>query len=189
MSELENPWTPIFSEEKYVNAWIRVREDKVLNPSGNEGIYGVVEFRNIATGIVPVDSEGFTWLVGQWRYPLEEYTWEIPEGGGELGEPPVKAAKRELREEVGLEARSWSLLQRAHLSNSVSNEVAYIYLATGIEVVGEPEHEETEKIDVHRVPLEHAVQMVLDGEITDSVSVMGLLRAAIVLGRMPKPTA
>jgi len=177
MSSPENPWTTHNTETRYDNAWIRVTEHQVTHPNGDPGIYGVIHMKNIATGIVPVDEEGFTWLVGQWRYPLHAYSWEIPEGGAPEGTEPLAGAKRELLEETGLQAQEWTLLQTAHLSNSVTDEVAQIFLATGLEQVAEPTPEASEDLKLKRLPLEEAVEMVHRGEITDAVSVIGLLQA------------
>jgi 8-oxo-dGTP pyrophosphatase MutT (NUDIX family) len=174
-----NPWKTTSSEKKYSNPWIEVTEHRVIHPNGEEGIYGVVDMKNVATGVVPVDSEGNTWLVGQYRYPLKAYSWEIPEGGSG-GQDPLEAAKRELLEETGLEADDWTHLLTAHLSNSVTSEVAEIYLAQGIHKVAEPTPEASEELTLKKLPLRDAVEMVHNGEITDAVSIMGLLRAADV---------
>jgi 8-oxo-dGTP pyrophosphatase MutT (NUDIX family) len=173
-----NPWRTLKTRVVYDNPWIRVREDDVIRPDGAPGIYGVVHYKNTAIGVLPIDEEGYTYLVGQYRYTLNCYSWEIPEGGGAAGEEPVEAAKRELREETGLEARSWRSLGRAHLSNSVSDEEAIIFLATDL-VPGEADPEGTEKLELMRVKFEEALRMVLDGEITDSMSVIAILRYAL----------
>ena len=110
----------------YENPWIRVREDQVLRPDGLPGIYGVVEFKNRAVGVLPVEADGSVWLVGQYRYPVGAYSWEIPEGGGPMSEDPEATARRELREETGLTAGKIELLTTAHLSNSVSDELGYL---------------------------------------------------------------
>jgi 8-oxo-dGTP pyrophosphatase MutT (NUDIX family) len=181
MSEqIKNPWKTLASKEVYENAWIKVREDKIVNPKGGPGIYGVVEFKNIAIGIIPVDDEGNTYLVGQYRYPLDEYTWEIPEGGGPFGEDILETAKRELKEETGLTADKWTNLGRIHTSNSVTSEVGYIFLAQNLKE-GEAEPEETEDLSVKKIPLQKAVSMVMGGEITDGISVAGILKAAVLL--------
>jgi 8-oxo-dGTP pyrophosphatase MutT (NUDIX family) len=128
----KNPWTTLSSELKYDNPWIAVTEHQVLTPAQSPGIYGTVHFKNIAIGIVPIDANGFTWLVGQYRYPLKAYSWEIPEGGGKLHEPPLQSAKRELKEETGLEAGHWEQILEMHLSNSATDERAVVYLATDL---------------------------------------------------------
>lgn len=174
-----NPWRMLKTRVVYDNPWIRVREDDVIRPDGAPGIYGVVHYKNRAIGVLPVDEEGYTYLVGQYRYTLDSYSWEIPEGGGAEGEDPVEAAKRELREETGLEARAWRTLARAHLSNSVGDEDAIIFLATDL-LRGEAEPEGTEKLELMRVKFEEALRMVLDGEITDSMSVIAILRYALL---------
>lgn len=177
---MENPWKTLRSEVKYDNPWIRVIEDEVINPGGGKGIYGTVHFKNLAVGILAVDEERHTWLVGQYRYPLRQYSWEIVEGGGALDVPPLETAKRELKEETGLEAADWKKLFEMHLSNSTTDERAVVYLATGIRR-GEAHPEEDEKLDVRRVPLDEAFRMVIDGIITDAISVAALLHAKLLL--------
>jgi 8-oxo-dGTP pyrophosphatase MutT (NUDIX family) len=177
-SDHKNPWTTLSIRKVYENRWIKVDEHQVINPSGGQGIYGKVHFKNKAIGIVAVDEENNTWLVGQWRYVLEEWSWEIPEGGGSFEDDPLDSAKRELREETGLAADHWKMIQRTHLSNSVSDEEGFIFLAEGLSQ-GNSELEETEAdMKVRKLPLREAVQMVIDGKITDSLSVMGLLAVA-----------
>ncbi|MBE7493543.1 MAG: NUDIX hydrolase [Verrucomicrobiaceae bacterium] len=173
-----NPWTTLSTRETYANPWIRVREDQVVTPGGGKGIYGVVEYKNRAIGVIPVDEHGFTWLVGQWRYCHEGYEWEIPEGGCPAGESPVEAARRELLEETGIvAARIEPLLTGIQLSNSTSNELCDVFLATGLTFAA-AQPEETEKLEVLRLPLTEAVAMARDGRIRDSVSVLGLLALA-----------
>jgi ADP-ribose pyrophosphatase len=175
--EFKNPWTTLDVLKVYENRWISVDEHQVINPSGGRGIYGKVHFHNKAIGVIPVDDENNTWLVGQWRYPLSEWSWEIPEGGGQLSDDPLEAARRELKEETGLTAQKWTLIQRTHLSNSVSDEEGLIFLAEGLQH-GEAEPEETEDLVIRKIPLKEALAMVLDGRITDSLTVMGLLKLA-----------
>lgn len=168
-------WTTLSSREIYDNAWIKVTEFQVINPAGKPGIYGKVHFKNKAIGIIPVDADMNTWLVGQHRYTLNEWSWEIPEGGGSMTSTPLESAKRELKEETGLTAKKWTQILRTHLSNSVSDEEGFIFLAEDLEE-GEKALEETEAdMKVWKLPLKEAIQMVVDGKITDSLSVMGLL--------------
>jgi 8-oxo-dGTP pyrophosphatase MutT (NUDIX family) len=124
-----NPWQTLSSEVKYQNPWIRVREDQIINPKGGAGLYGVVSMKNKAIGIIPLDAEGNTWLVGQYRYTLNEYSWEIPMGGGPIELDVLESAKRELREETGLLAARWTRISRLHTSNSVTDEEGFIFLA------------------------------------------------------------
>ena len=182
MEEIKNPWTTLSGEEKYDNPWINVTEYQVLNPGGGKGIYGKVAFKNKAIGVIPLDEEDNTWLVGQYRYTLDEYSWEIPEGGCPMDEDNHVAAQRELREETGLRAKNWDMILKMHNSNSVTDEVAYIYLATGLEQ-GEAELEETESdLVVKKLPFKEALNMVLEGKVTDAMSVAGILKVARIKG-------
>jgi ADP-ribose pyrophosphatase len=175
-----NPWKTIKSRKVYDNNWIDLTEHQVINPSGGEGIYGTVHFKNLAIGILPLDEAGNTWLVGQYRYALNAYSWEIPEGGGPLDIDPVDSAKRELLEETGLTASNWQEIQRMHLSNSVSNELAIIYIARDL-TMGEAEPEETEQLTLRKLPFDEAFDMVMAGEITDSMSVAAILKTKLLL--------
>ena len=175
----KNSWQTLSETLVFETPWIKVSEHKVLNPAGNPGIYGKVSFKNLAIGVVPIDEDGYTWLVGQWRYPLNQYSWEIPEGGGPHGIDPLISAKRELKEETGLIAANYSELCRMHTSNSVSDELAIIYLATQLKQ-GDAEPEESEDLMIKRIKLEDAVEMVMNGEITDSLSMIALLKIKIL---------
>lgn len=172
----QNHWQTVGSREVYVNPWIRVREDHVTRPDGKPGIYGVVEFQNYALGVVPVTEDLETILVGQWRYPLGLYSWEIPEGGGALARPPLESAQRELAEETGITAEVWTDLGPFHLSNSVTNEAGRVFLAQNL-TFGESHPEGDEVLAVRRLPLREAYEMTIDGRITDGVSIIGLARA------------
>ena len=180
--EEQNPWKVISTRPIYDNPWISVREDAVVHPNGEPGIYGVVHYKNTAVGILPVE-DGHIYLVGQYRYPLGKYSWEIPEGGCAEGEDPLDAARRELEEETGLRARRWRKLGEAHLSNSVSDELAVWYAATGLEQIG-ARPEASEQLTVRRVPFEQALRMALAGEITDALSLVGLMHCHLTAGNM-----
>lgn len=176
----ENPWLINAEKPVYDNPWINVTEYQVTNPSGNPGIYGKVHFKNLAIGIIALDDDMNTYLVGQYRFPLNQYSWEIPEGGGPLDTDPLDSARRELLEETGLKATEWTELQCLHLSNSVSDELGILYLARGLQQF-EAEPEETEQLTVRKVPFKQAYDMVCNGEITDSLSVAGILRVQLML--------
>lgn len=176
----ENPWTIISEKQVYDNQWIGLTEYQVINPSGNPGIYGKVRFKNTAIGVLPLDDEMNTYLVGQYRFPLGQYSWELPEGGGPLGTDPLDSAKRELLEETGLRAANWTELQRMHLSNSVSDELCIIYLACGLQQF-EAEPEDTEQLVIKKLPFDEAYRMVADGSITDAITVAAVLRLKLMI--------
>ncbi|RZK34564.1 MAG: NUDIX hydrolase [Hymenobacter sp.] len=175
-----NPWQTLSTAPKYQNPWIQVREDQVLNPKGGAGIYGVVSMQNKAIGIIPVDADGNTWLVGQYRYTLNEYSWEIPMGGGLLDVPAVESAQRELREETGLLAARWTRISRLHTSNSVTDEEGFVFLAEDL-TQADWEPEETEDLRLWKLPLAQAIELVMSDKITDAISVAGLLKAEKIL--------
>jgi ADP-ribose pyrophosphatase len=178
---VENPWKTLATEVKYDNPWIRVVEAKVIRPAGDPGIYGTVHFKNLAIGILPLSENGDTWLIGQYRFPLKTYSWEIPEGGGQLGVAPLESAKRELKEEAGIEAKRWDLLLEMDLSNSTTDERSYSYLARDL-TLGDADPDDDEVLQVRKVPFEKVVQMVMDGEIRDALAVATVLKAARFLG-------
>jgi 8-oxo-dGTP pyrophosphatase MutT (NUDIX family) len=175
-----NPWKITSEREIYDNPWISLTEYRVINPSGNPGIYGKVHFKNLAIGVLPLDDDLNTYLVGQFRFPLGQYSWEIPEGGGILDIDPLDSAKRELLEETGLKARSWAEIQRLHLSNSVSDELSILYLARNLQQF-EAEPEDTEQLMVKKLPFNEVYQMVCSGEITDAMTVAAVLRVRLML--------
>lgn len=170
-----NPWQTLTTRNVYENPWIRVEHRDVLNPSGGAGIYGVIHFKNTAIGIVPLDRDGNTWLVGQYRYTLERYCWEIPEGGGPMGIDPLESAKRELLEETGITAARWTPLLEMHTSNSVTDEYGVAFVAQELSF-GEAQPEETEQLQVQRLPFQQVVEMVMQGKITDSLSMIAILK-------------
>lgn len=179
IDESVNPWIILSSREIYENNWIQLTEHQVLNPGGGQGIYGVVHFKNLAIGVVAMDSEEQIILVGQFRFPLGKYSWEIPEGGGGLDTEPLQSARRELAEETGLQARNWSLILRMHLSNSVSDEEALIYLARDLSQEP-PSPEETELLELKKISLEEAYQAIGEGRITDAITVASILKIRLM---------
>ncbi len=186
MSAMKNPWTTLTTKPQYENPWIQVVEHDVLKPNGGPGIYGVVRFKNLAIGVIPIHADGTTVLVGQYRYPLEAYSWEIPEGGGSRTVDPLDSAKRELVEETGLSAGKWLRFLELHLSNSVSDEHAINYLAWDL-TEGTAQPDDTEQLQLRRVPFAEAVRMAMAGEITDAMAVAGLLKAQLMLDRGELP--
>jgi 8-oxo-dGTP pyrophosphatase MutT (NUDIX family) len=171
-------WMTLKSRVVFDNPWIRVMEDRAVSPTGSEHDYGHVHFKNKAIAIVPLDDDGNTWLVGQDRYTLGEYSWEVPMGGSDKGEEPLETAVRELREETGLSAGSYEQLMRVHTSNSITDEEGFIFIATEL-TEGDPDFDEEEDLAIRKLPLSEAVDMVRRGEITDAMSAAALLRIAL----------
>ncbi len=172
---MKNPWQTLSVEQVYDNPWIGVTHRKVLTPAQTKGIYGKVHFKNMAIGIVPLDANHNTWLVGQYRYTLDQYTWEIPEGGCPLGTSPLATAKRELQEETGMKAEEWTKLLELHTSNSVTDETGVAYIAQGL-TFGEATPEETEELQLRKLPFAEAFDMVMQGEITDALSMLAIMK-------------
>lgn len=171
-------WKTLSSKTIFENAWMSVHEDRVRNPRGSQNDYGWMHFKNQAIAIVPLDRQQYTWLVGQDRYTLGEYSWELPMGGGALDRDPLESAKRELAEETGLTANRWTELMRLHPSNSITDEKAVVYLAEDLSS-GPDDPDETEVLAVRHLPLTEAIEMAMNGQITDAISVAALLRMAI----------
>ena len=178
---MKSPWKRESSKPIYDNPWISVREDQVITPTGTNGIYGVVHLKNYALGIIALDKDLNIYLVGQYRYPLDSYSWELPEGGGDLNTPPLESAKRELKEETGIEAEEWELICKFHTSNSITDEVGFLYLAQDL-TQGKTCFDETEDIIVKKIPLKQALEMITKGEITDIISITGILAISRKLG-------
>ncbi len=177
----ENPWVTKSTNVVYESPWIKVSKSDVLNPAGNNAIYSVVSFKNIAIGILPLDEELNTWLVGQYRFPINAYSWEIPEGGGKFDDNPIDSARRELKEETGIIAIDFSELMRLHTSNSATDEQAIVYEARNLSF-GEAEPEESEILQIKKIPLKEAFKMVENGEITDAISVAAIYKACFKYG-------
>lgn len=180
VDEQKNPWRVLAAKDIYDNPWIKVTEYDVINPKGGRGIYGKVHFKNQAIGIIALDEDLNTYLVGQYRFALNQYSWEIPEGGGPLGTDILESAKRELKEETGLVAEEWTKLMDFHLSNSISDEFGGIFMARGLRQE-EAMPEETEELAMKKVPFEEVYQMVGKGIITDSLAVAAILKVKILL--------
>lgn len=170
-----NPWKTTSTRQVYDNPWIEVSHREVITPTGTDGIYGHVRFKNLAVGVIPIDDHDHTWLVGQYRYAIDRYTWEIPEGGCPIGTNPADTARRELIEECGLDCGNVELLAECDLSNSVTDEMAFIYTATDLSPTA-TDPDDTEEIEIMRLPIDEAIAHVLDGSITDALSMIGLLR-------------
>lgn len=170
------PWRRLQVQPVYENPWISLTHENVITPAGTAGIYGVVHFKSRAIGIIPIDDENHTWLVRQFRYTLKRNLWEIPMGGGKLDEDPLLAAQRELREETGMSATHWQEIMRLHISKSVTDEEGVVFVAKGLGAGAQQlEHTEAD-LEKLRLPLEEAIQWVLDGKITDVISCAALLK-------------
>jgi 8-oxo-dGTP pyrophosphatase MutT (NUDIX family) len=173
--EQPDPYTVLGRRFLYDSPWIRVREDRYRHRKGAEGRYAICGFQRTACGVVALDEEDRVVLVGQWRYPLETYSWELPEGGGELTESPFEAIRRELAEETGLTAQIWEPLCFFHPSNSSTDEEAFLFLATGLAPAEGHHAEDDEELLVHREPFQDCLRRILGGEITDGLTVVALL--------------
>jgi 8-oxo-dGTP pyrophosphatase MutT (NUDIX family) len=178
--EERNPWTTLSTEKVYDSPWIGVEKHDVVTPGGNPGTYSVIHFKNLAIGVLALDEKMNTYIVGQYRYPIGQYSWEIPEGGGDRNVPPVESAKRELEEETGIRAGKWTKVQEMYLSNSASDEFCILYIAQELSF-GEAHPEDNEELAVKKLPFEELYNMVESGKITDSLTVTLVLKAKLMM--------
>lgn len=180
------PWTTLSEQVVYSSPWIVVNKHDIIDPSGAPGTYSVVHFRSLAVGVVALDDEMNTWIVGQYRYPTESYSWEIPEGGSPREVPPLEGAKRELLEEAGITAARWSEIMRMDLSNSASDEHAVLYVARGL-TFQPPQPDHNEELALRKLPFEELYGMVVRGEVLDSLTVAAVQRVKLMMleGTLP----
>ncbi len=174
----KNPWTTLKSRIAYANDWVRLREDEVLRPDGQPGLYGVVEIRP-SVGVLVLNERDEVGLVGQWRYPLGRYGWEIVRGGSSEGEDDILAvARRELREETGYDAAQWATLGAVDVNNGITTDVQHLFVARELTFAG-VHLDPVEEIETRWLPFDHVVRMALDGGITEVCSVAAILRYAM----------
>jgi 8-oxo-dGTP pyrophosphatase MutT (NUDIX family) len=178
-TENSNPWRRQKRAVAYENNWITVYHDEVRRPDNRPGVYGVVHYRNRSVGVVAIDSQDRVLLVGQFRYTLDRYSWEIPAGGCPGGEDTFETARRELQEETGYKAKSMRLLVRAHMSNCITDEEGYCYLAKEL-TPGPPVPEGTEDLQVRWEDFANVLQRIAAGEITDALTIIALQQTAIL---------
>jgi 8-oxo-dGTP pyrophosphatase MutT (NUDIX family) len=175
MDENKNPWEILNKKEIYTNPWITLQHHEVINPGGNEGVYGTIDFRYTALGVLVLDEDYNTYIVGQYRFPLKKYSWEIPEGGGEKDEEPLISAKRELSEECGIQAKKWTKIQDFDLSNSVTNETGFLFIAQELSYFN-AHPDDNEELQIKKIPFEKLFEMVLNGEISDAMTIMAVFK-------------
>jgi 8-oxo-dGTP pyrophosphatase MutT (NUDIX family) len=187
-SSASNPWKDLGQREIFDNPWMRVVEHRVLRPDGTPGTYGVVRSKKLAVGVVPFTPFGEIVLVGQFRFPLGRYSWEIPEGGADGGESPDETARRELKEETGYSAGRLERFLELDLSNCISDERAMGFLAWDL-VPGTAAPDATEELSMRKLPFSSVLRMVLNGEITDAISVAAILKVAALAGNRALPPA
>lgn len=188
--EDSDPWIVKCVTRAFENDWFHVDEHDVIRPDGAPGYYGVVRIRGLAVGVLPIEADGGVHLVGQWRFPLGRYSWEMPEGGAAPGEDALTCAERELAEETGLRAGSWTQMLEMDLSNSITDERAVIFLATELSQ-GVAQPEATEVLKHRRAHFMEVLARVATGRIRDSLTVAAVLRAhhMAVTGQLPAPLA
>ena len=177
---MNNPWKINSTKKYYDSPWISLIEHQVTRPKGDPGIYVIAEFKHRAICVLPLDENYNTWIVGQFRLPINEYSWEIPEGGGPFSEEPLDSAKRELMEECGIEAKEWKLIAETYMSNAGTDEKAMIYVARNLSF-HQSNPEPTEVLEVQKLPFEELFQMVMRGDVKDAPSVIAVLKAKLLI--------
>lgn len=179
---MNNPWKINSSKVYYDSPWISLIEHQVTRPKGDPGIYVVADFKHRAICVLPLDENYNAWIVGQFRLPINEYSWEIPEGGGPLNEEPIESAKRELMEECGIKAEKWTQIGECYLSNAGTTEKAFLFVAQQLSFF-ESTPEPTEVLEVKKLPFEELFQQVMNGEIKDAPSVIAVMKAKLLMER------
>ena len=180
LKEVKNPWKILDSKEVYASPWIQVTKHHVIDPSEQPGTYSVVHFKHLAIGILPLDEDYNTWIVGQYRFPLKRYTWEIPEGGGEFNVPAVDSAKRELSEEAGISAKKWTNIQEFDTSNASTDEKAIIFVAQNLSF-HESHPDDNEQLQIKKIPFSELYELALNGDISDSLSLVAILKTKLLI--------
>ncbi len=182
------PWKVLAKSTVFDNPWINIVDHNVVHPDGTGGQYGVVRFHNLAVGVLPIDDDGYTYLVGQHRFPHDRYSWELPEGGGPREIDPLISARRELAEETGLTARQWMPLTQFDISNSVTDERAVCYFAWELSQ-GPSAPEPSEALTIKRISFKDLFEMVMSGDITDSLTIIMVQTAFLMAlrGAAPEP--
>lgn len=172
LPRLKNPWVILSESIEFENPWLKLTNYKTQNPKGDPADYGVVHFKNRAVGVIPY-ADGYVWMVGQTRFALGQYSWEIPEGGCPEGESLIETAHRELKEETGITAAQMQPLLKLHTSNSVTDEYGEIFLATDL-TFGPAQHEDSEDITVEKFTLDALCAFIDQGEITDLMTIAAI---------------
>lgn len=176
LEDEESPWKTISSKKIYENKWMGLKEDKVIMPNGKEGIYAYISSKNGAAAVI-LNEKNEIYLVGQYRYAVDEYSWEIISGAVEKGEDYLTTVKREIEEEAGVTAKKFDLLHGdLQLSNSYTSDRGAIFLARDIEQ-NESHPESTEKLQIKKVPLDEAIRLICEGKIKDDYTITGIFLA------------
>lgn len=181
INKMVGPYTVLDTKEIYKNPWLTLREDKVIRPGGSEGIFGIIEMVP-GSSVLPLDNDGNVYLVSEYKYGIEKDSLETISGALNENELPIDAAKRELKEELGLVASKWRELGYVDPFTTTVQSQNHLFLAEGI-TQGDSNPDEGEELKLVKVKFDEAVKMVLNGKITHSASCVLILKAAKVLGR------